>query len=137
VNATTKNLLILCDHLDMVIAHAPGAAAVGSLACVVHTLSLPPVSPREHKMIEWQHDGKAEQWVHLAIYKEVMERQAVGHAQVAGSVDTAEMTRAMDAARQCEIVADNTQALNVDWGKIYNPWENARPRRVKRWGEGQ
>jgi len=33
------------------------------------------------------------------------------------------MARAMETARRCEIVADNTQALNADWGKFHNPWE--------------
>jgi len=42
----------------------------------------------------------------------------------------------MEAARRCEIVADDTQALDADWGKFHNPWENAQPRQVKRWGEG-
>jgi len=31
----------------------------------------------------------------------------------------------MEAARCCEIVADDTQALDVDWGKLHNPWEHA------------
>ena len=56
---------------------------------------------------------------------------------MAGHDDVAEMVRAMEAARCCEIVADTTQALNADWGKIHNPWEHARPRQVKHWGEGQ
>jgi len=43
----------------------------------------------------------------------------------------------MEAARHCEIVADDTLALDADWGKFYNPWENARPRQIKRWGEGR
>ena len=66
-----------------------------------------------------------------------METRSVRHAQAAGNGDAAEMTFAMDAARQCEIVADTTLALNADWGKIHNPWENARPRQVKRCGGGQ
>jgi len=77
------------------IAHAPGAAAVWSSGGVVRTWSLPPVSPREHKMLGWQHDGRREQWVHLAIYNEVMETQAVGYVQAVGSDDVAEMERAM------------------------------------------
>ena len=42
----------------------------------------------------------------------------------------------MEAARRCELVADDTPALDADWGKFHNPWENAQPRQVKRWGEG-
>jgi len=66
-----------------------------------------------------------------------MEMQAVGHAQGAGNDNVTEMARTMDVARQCEIVADNTQVLNADWGKIHNPWENVQPHQVKRWREGQ
>jgi len=33
----------------------------------------------------------------------------------------------MDAARCCEIVADDTTALDANWGKFHNPWENAQP----------
>jgi hypothetical protein len=73
---------------------------------VVHTLSLPPVSPRKHKVM-------------------------------AGHDDVAEMARAMEAARRCEIVADTTQALNADWDKIHNPSEHVRPRQVKHWRGGQ
>jgi len=87
-------------------AQIPGEAAAGSSAGAVHTLSLPPVSPREHKV-------------------------RAGHENVA------EMARAMEAARRCELVADTTQALNADWGKIHNPWEHARPHQVKHWVEGQ
>jgi len=36
-------------------------------------------------------DGQAEQWVHPAIYKEVMETRAGGHAQAAGHDNAAEM----------------------------------------------
>jgi len=43
----------------------------------------------------------------------------------------------MEAGRRCEIVADDTPALDADWGKFHNPWENARPRQVQRWGEGR
>ena len=43
----------------------------------------------------------------------------------------------MEAARCCGIVADDTPALDADWGKVHNPWENARPRQVKRWGEAR
>jgi len=45
--------------------------------------------------------------MHPAIYNEVMEVQAVGHGQAVGNNDSAqEMVRAMDAARQREIVPD-------------------------------
>jgi len=46
------------------------------------------------------------------------------------------VAHAMEAARRCEIVEDDTQALDADWGKFHNPWEHARPHQVKRWGEG-
>jgi len=75
--------------------------------------------------------------VQPAIYKEVMETRPVGHAQAAGHDDAEEMALAMEAVRHCEIVADTTQALNADLGKIHNPWEHARSRQVKRWGEEQ
>ena len=75
--------------------------------------------------------------MHPAVYKEVMERQAVGHAQTVGNQNVTEMEHAMDAAERCEILADNTQALNADWDKIHNPFENVWPHYVKRWGEGQ
>jgi len=44
----------------------------------------------------------------------------------------------MEAARRCEIGADDTQALDIDWGKFHNPWEHAQPHQVKRqaYGEG-
>jgi len=51
--------------------------------------------------------------------------------------DVEEMAHAMEASRCCEIVADDTPALDADWGKFHNPWENARPRQVNRWGEGR
>ena len=73
----------------MTIAQAPGAAVVGISAGVVYTLSLPPVSPRDHEILGWQHDGRAEHWVHPVIFKAVMETQALGHAQAAGSDDAA------------------------------------------------
>jgi len=133
VAVSTKKRLFLCDRVDLVCGHAPGEAAAGSSARAVHTLSLPPV----YKCIGWQMDGQAEQWVHLAIYKEVMKTRAVGLAQVAGRDDAAGMARAMEAARRCEIVADTTQAINADWGKIHNLWDNALPRQVKHGGEGQ
>jgi len=68
--------------------------------------------------------------VHPTTHEEVIETQVVGHAQEVGHGDMSEMTRTMDAAHQCEIVADNTQALDADWGKIHNPWENAWPHQV-------
>jgi len=43
----------------------------------------------------------------------------------------------IEATRRCEIVADDTWALDANWDKFHNPWENARPRQVKRWGEGR
>jgi len=43
----------------------------------------------------------------------------------------------MEAVRRCEIVADDTPALNADWGKFHNPWENAWPHQVKRLGENR
>ena len=43
----------------------------------------------------------------------------------------------MEVARRCEIVADVTPALDANWGKFHNLWEDARPRQVKRWGEGR
>jgi len=48
-----------------------------------------------------------------------------------------EIAYAMEATRRCEISADDTLALDADWGKFHNPWENARPHHVKRWGEGR
>jgi len=102
VDASTQRLLLLFDHVDLTCAQIPREAAAG----VVHTLSLPPVSPREHKVM-------------------------VGHD------DITEMARAIESARRCEIVADTTQALNADWGKIRDPWGHARPHQVKHWGEGK
>ena len=95
VEASTKKLLLLSDRVDLVCGHAPGEAATGSSARVVHTLSLPPVSPREHKCLGWQMDGQAKQWVHPAIYKEVKETRVVGHAQAAGHGDAEKMVRGM------------------------------------------
>jgi len=107
MEASTQKFLLLCDRVDLACAQIPGAAAAARerTARVVHTLSLPHVPSREHKIM-------------------------AGHDDVAG------MVRAMEAARRCEIVADTTQALNTDWGKIHNPWEHARPQQVKHWGEG-
>jgi len=106
MEASTQKLLLLCERVDLVCARIPGAAAVEHAAGTVHALSLPHVSPREHKVM-------------------------------AGHDDVAEMARGMEAARRCEIVADTTQALDADWGKIHNPWEHARPKQVMRWGKGQ
>jgi len=62
--------------------------------------------------------------------------EAREHKVMTGQDNVEVMARAMEAARCCEIVADTTQALDADWGKFHNPWEHARPRQVKRWGEG-
>jgi len=62
VDSSTNNLLLLCDGADLVFT-APGAAAAGSSAGAVDTLSLPHVSPGEHKMLGWQQDGLVEQCV--------------------------------------------------------------------------
>jgi len=62
--------------------------------------------------------------------------EARGHKVMTRQDDVEKMVRAMDAARRCEIVADDTQALDADWGKFDNRWEHARPHQVKRWGEG-
>jgi len=43
----------------------------------------------------------------------------------------------MEAACRCEIAADDTPALDVDWGKFHNLWANAQPHQVKHWGEGR
>jgi len=43
----------------------------------------------------------------------------------------------MEAACRCKTVADDTLALDADWGKLHNPWANAQPHQVKRWGEGR
>jgi len=106
VKASIQRLLLLCNRVDFTCAHDPREAAAGRSAGAVHTLLLPPVPPREYKVME-------------------------------GHDDVAEMAHAMEAACCCEIVADTTQVLHVDWGKIHNPWEHALPHQVKRWGEGQ
>ena len=54
------------------------------------------------------------------------------HKVMAGYDDVAEMACAMEATRRCEIVADTTQALNANWGKIHHPWEHTRPYKVNR-----
>jgi len=59
------------------------------------------------------------------------------HKVMSGHDDVTEMAGAMEVARRCGIVADATQALNANWGKIHNPWEHAWPHQFKRWGEGQ
>ena len=51
VDASTQRLLLLCNHVDWACAHTPREAAAGSFAGAVHTLLLPPVSPREHKCL--------------------------------------------------------------------------------------
>jgi len=61
--------------------------------------------------------------------------KARGHKTMTCQDDVEEMAHAMEAACRCEIVADDIPALDADWGKFHNPWENARPRQVKRWGE--
>jgi len=68
--------------------------------CNSHLISAISVTSVEHRVLEWQHDGLKEQWVHLAIYTEVIESQTVtlGHAQAAGNNKVAEMARAMDSA---------------------------------------
>jgi len=50
--------------------------------------------------------------------------------------DVEKMAHAMEAVCRCEIVADDTPALDADWGKCHNPWETAWPRQVERWGKG-
>jgi len=62
--------------------------------------------------------------------------EACGHKVMTRQDDIEEMARAMEAARRCEIVADDTQALDADWDKFHNPWEHAWPHQVKRWGVG-
>jgi len=52
--------------------------------------------------------------------------EARGHKVMTREDDVEVMARAMEAARQCEIVADDTQALDADWGKFHNPL-GARP----------
>ena len=59
-----------------------------------------------------------------------------GHKVMTRQDNIEEMARAMAAARSCEIGADDTQALDANWGKFHNPWEHAWPHQVKRWGEG-
>jgi len=62
--------------------------------------------------------------------------EARGHKVMTRQDDIEEMARAMEAACHCEIVADDTQALDANWGKFHNPWEHAWPHQVKRWGVG-
>jgi len=62
--------------------------------------------------------------------------EARGHNVTTRQDNVEEMACAMETARLCEIVADDTQALSdADWGKFHNPWEHAWPHQVKRWGE--
>ena len=51
VEASTQRHLLLCDRVDLACVHAPGEAAAGRSADAVHSLLLPPVSPREHKVM--------------------------------------------------------------------------------------
>jgi len=62
--------------------------------------------------------------------------EARGHKVMTRQDDVEVMARAMEAACRCEIVVDDTQALDADWGKFHNPWEHVRTHQVKRWGEG-
>jgi len=62
--------------------------------------------------------------------------EARGHKVMTRQDNIEEMARAMAAARSCEIGADDTQALDANWGKFHNPWEHALPHQVKRWGKG-
>jgi len=83
MDASTQKLLLLCERVDLACARIPGVAAVERAAGMMHTLSLPHVSPCEHKVMA-----------------------ACGHD------DVAEMVRAMQAARCCEIVAVNQRVQN-------------------------
>ena len=65
-----------------------------------------------------------------------MQVEARGHKVMSRQDDVEEMARAMEAVRRCKIVADDTQALDADWGNFHNPWEHAHPHQVKRWGTG-
>jgi len=58
--------------------------------------------------------------------------EARGHKTMT-RLEVEEMAHALEAACCCEIVADDTPALDADWGKFHNPWAC----QVKRWGEGQ
>ena len=53
VETSTKKIQLLCDCVVLAFAHAPrlGLATAESSAGAVHTMLLPPVSPREHKML--------------------------------------------------------------------------------------
>ena len=62
--------------------------------------------------------------------------EASGHKVMTRQEDVEDMARAMDTACRCETVADDTQALDADWGNFHNPWEHAHPHQVKRWGTG-
>ena len=105
MEARTQKLHLLCKRIELVCDRIPRATAAERTAGALHTLSLPRVEAREHKVRTGQDDVEV-------------------------------MARAMEAACRCEIVADTTQVLDADWGKFHNPCEHARPRQVKRWGEG-
>jgi len=62
--------------------------------------------------------------------------EAHAHKVMTRQDNVEEMVRAMEAACRCEIVADDTQALDANWGKFHNPWEHVWPHQVKRWGAG-
>jgi len=84
-------------------------------------------------------DGQAKQWVHPAIYKEVMEMRAVGLAQAAGHDDAAEMVRAMEVAAVVRLLRIPLRRSTPTGARstTHGPRENAKLRQVKRWGEGQ
>ena len=54
-----------------------------------------------------------------------------GHKIMTRQDNVEEMAHAMKAARRCTIVVDDTPALDVNWGKFHNPWENALPHGAK------
>jgi len=83
-----------------------------------------PAAAAEERAVGVSHTFSLPQW------------EARGHKVMTRQDDVEEMARAMEAARCCEIVADDTQALDADWGKFHNPWEHAWPHQFKRWGEG-
>jgi len=56
MEASTQKLLLLCGRVDLVCARIPGAAAAERAAGEVHTLLLPHVSPREHKVMAGHDD---------------------------------------------------------------------------------
>jgi len=56
MEASTQKLLLLCDRVNLVCALIPRAAAAECVAGAVHTLSLPLVSHREHKVMAGHYD---------------------------------------------------------------------------------